>query len=187
MKKQNNNSVRIIGGRWRGRRLAFPDGEGLRPTHDRIRETVFNWLMHTVIDSHCLDLFAGSGALGFEALSRGAKSVTFIDSNPAVVQQIQSHIGQLSANATVLAGSYNRVSIADQVIDIVFLDPPFSFSDYQGLLVWLHEQTWLSPDAVVYLEMAKQPIPLVLSENWVCSRHKSTSTIDYYLLEHKAI
>src|SRR3989338_4511193 len=95
MKKIIRNQLRIIGGKWRGRKLIFPDVPTLKPTPDRVRETVFNWLMHDIQDAYCLDLFAGSGALGFEALSRGATRVVMVDESPLAIAAIKENAAQL--------------------------------------------------------------------------------------------
>ena len=128
MRKQTNQ-LRIIGGVWRGRKLDFPSIPGLRPTPDRVRETVFNWLQFDVVGSRCLDLFAGSGALGVEALSRGASVVTFIDEQSSVIAAIKSNMNVLAANdvrcLTADALSYLRNSNSENKFDIVFCDPPF--------------------------------------------------------------
>jgi 16S rRNA (guanine966-N2)-methyltransferase len=125
---RRDNRVRIIGGCWRGRKLNFPDGEGLRPTGDRIRETLFNWLAPALPAARCLDLFAGSGALGFEALSRGATSCVLLDRNPQAVKCLQEAKRLLSADgATVIAADgLQWLSAAIGTFDIVFVDPPFA-------------------------------------------------------------
>lgn len=185
--KQKNN-LRIIGGRWRGRQLSFPTVDGLRPTHDRVRETLFNWLMHDVPGAHCLDLFAGSGALGFEALSRGAASVTFVDVSKQATQAISKQVSILeaTASATILTSSYQHVNLSAQSFDLIFIDPPFQTTDYDALLSWVEQQDWLTPSSLVYLEKPKA-VELVLSSNWEQSRYKSTSTLDYYLLQYKSV
>ncbi len=125
---KRDNRVRIIGGRWRGRKLRFPDGDGLRPTGDRIRETLFNWLMPALPAARCLDLFAGSGALGFEALSRGAASCMLVERNPQAVKCLQDAKLLLEADtaAIIAADSAHWLSTATGVFDIVFIDPPFA-------------------------------------------------------------
>ncbi len=127
--KQNNRQhVRIIGGQWRSRRLSFPDANGLRPTLGRTRETLFNWLRPYLHDSTCLDLFAGSGALGFEAASIGAKQVTFVDSNRAIVAALTDNIALLDADncEAVHCRAEKFLDSALSPYDIVFLDPPYS-------------------------------------------------------------
>lgn len=127
------NTVRLIGGCWRGRKIHFPDGEGLRPTPARIRETLFNWLMHDVRDAHVLDLFAGSGALAFEALSRGARDAVLVDRSPAVCAQLARELAQLAGADARIARQDALTFIAGyqgRPFDLVFLDPPF----HQNLL-----------------------------------------------------
>lgn len=164
---KRSQDFRIIGGEWRGRRLNFADIAGLRPTTDRIRETVFNWLQPHIVDSRCLDGFAGAGSLGLEALSRGARKVDFIDANHAVTRQLQTHLQTLQATTrgTVRNARFEaalRAQAANsgenqqrEPYDIIFLDPPFN----QGLLSatlellaesnktathsWIHADTWL--------------------------------------------
>src|SRR6202041_2575159 len=126
------NSVRIIGGGWRGRRVNFPDLPGLRPTPDRVRETLFNWLQHAVVGSRCLDLFAGSGALGLEALSRGAKELVFVEQAVAASRTLQEQLVRLGGERkgrVVEMGAARYLRTAAQPgggpFDIVFLDPPF--------------------------------------------------------------
>ena len=118
--------VRIIAGKWRGRRLKVPDIKDLRPTPDRVRETVFNWLAPILPGAHCLDLFAGSGVLGFEALSRGAASVTLVDQSPEIVALLQEELKTFGAdNATVYRATVpQQLHFPSQVFDVVFLDPP---------------------------------------------------------------
>lgn len=154
--RQHTNQIRIIGGQWRGRKLSFPDAEGLRPTSDRVRETVFNWLASHIAGSKCLDMFAGSGALGFEALSRGASHCCFVDQNPAVLRQIQANCRLLNAtekSALLLADATKPVATND-TFDIVFLDPPFTGSSLAACLNWLATSALLKNDAVIYLETA---------------------------------
>jgi len=127
-KPAGRNSVRIIGGAWRGRRVSFPDSPGLRPTPDRIRETLFNWLQHSVANARCLDLFAGSGALGLEALSRGAAELVFVEQAVAVARMLREQLARLEAStrgqvAEMGVARFLRTPAAP--FDLVFLDPPF--------------------------------------------------------------
>ena len=127
MRRNRRNTVRIIGGRWRSRIVEFPDAEDLRPTPDRVRETLFNWLGQDLSGLTCLDLFAGSGALGFEALSRGAASVVMVEKDPAVLRALRENARKLDAtNLTVVRGDaleFARESRAR--FDVVFVDPPY--------------------------------------------------------------
>lgn len=155
--RQSANQIRIIGGHWRGRKLTFPDAEGLRPTADRVRETLFNWLAGRVTGSRCLDMFAGSGALGFEALSRGASHCCFVDQNAAALKQIQANCGLLDATAyseLLLADASKPIDVSD-TFDIIFLDPPFTGSALESCLDWLVTSPLLKPDSLIYIETAK--------------------------------
>src|SRR5580698_4144046 len=122
------SSVRIIGGTWRGRRIAFPALPGLRPTPDRVRETLFNWLQHSIVDTTCLDLFAGSGALGLEALSRGAKQVIFVEQAEPAARNLREQCQRLGAGTKAdlqHMGAARYLASPPRPFDLVFLDPPF--------------------------------------------------------------
>lgn len=152
-----SNQVRIIGGDWRGRKLHFPSIDGLRPTPDRIRETLFNWLSTHISGAHCLDLFAGSGALGFEALSRGAGSCCFIDNNQQVLAALSSSIETLNCHdraTTILADSSLPLTL-NQHIDLVFLDPPFASHLLLDTLDWLRNSPMINAETLIYIESAK--------------------------------
>lgn len=148
------NEFRIIAGRWRRRRFQFANLPGIRPSPDRVRETLFNWLMHEVPGARCLDLFAGSGALGLEALSRGAQQVTFVDRDWQVNATLRGHLVSLqAANAEVLqldALAFLRGPA--RAFDIVFLDPPFASPLLQESLATLNCDRWLMPGAGIYME-----------------------------------
>jgi 16S rRNA (guanine966-N2)-methyltransferase len=152
------NSVRIIGGKWRGRKLLFPDQADLRPTLGRVRETVFNWLRDDVADSRCLDLFAGSGALGFEALSRGAAAVTFVDSRRPVVKQLQENAARLGAQGvTVICAPAERVlRRATTTWDIIFVDPPFDTDPLPAVLAQIAAGGLLADGGLVYFEAPRR-------------------------------
>lgn len=178
------NVVRIIAGRWRGRRIVFPDSAGLRPTPDRVRETVFNWLQPVIHGARCLDLFAGSGALGFEALSRGARSVVFVECEQMVFQQLRA-TGQVLAatDAEFVCGNaeeWLRRAPA-QRFDIAFLDPPFASGALQSACELLDAGGWLARDAHVYVE-APADIPLsFLPRDWQVIRSKRAGQVGYHL------
>ncbi len=154
-KRKGLNRVRIIGGRHRGRRLAFPDLPGLRPTGDRIRETLFNWLQPMLPGARCLDLFAGSGALGLEAASRGAGEVLLLDQAPQAVRQLQGHIVDLglSQAKAVQADALDWLQAAppQPSFDIVFIDPPFSAGLLEPCCQQLASSGLLAENARVYL------------------------------------
>jgi 16S rRNA (guanine966-N2)-methyltransferase len=161
------NRLRIIGGRWRGSRIVFPPLAAIRPSPDRVRETLFNWLQQPIVGARCLDLFAGSGALGLEALSRGAAHVTFVDREP----QIGRHLLQ------TLERFLSRPA---QPFDIVFLDPPFD----SGVLeqVGSRLQDWLAPGAYVYVECPAERSLEMLPARWAVQRTKRAGQVGYHLL-----
>ena len=158
-KKKRSHQVRIIAGEWRGRKLPVLDLPGLRPTLDRVRETLFNWLMHDISGAFVLDLFAGSGALGMEALSREARHVTFVDSNGQTCRAIESNLSILLGDpvmerahvANLSAEAFLRKK-AQQPFDVVFLDPPFDSDVLSSVCDLLADGGWLSPSGLVYLE-----------------------------------
>jgi 16S rRNA (guanine966-N2)-methyltransferase len=155
----NSNQLRIIGGTWRSRRISFPDHAGLRPSADRVRETLFNWLGQDLSARRCLDLFAGSGALGFEALSRGAADVVMVEKNRKVCEALRRNANLLEAkNLQVHCGDaleFATAAAADagQRYDVVFLDPPFD-SDLLARALPLVVPL-LRPEARVYVESAQ--------------------------------
>ena len=153
---KSSNTLRIIGGEWRSRKLPFVDAPGLRPTPDRIRETLFNWLQGRIHGAHCIDMFAGSGALGFEALSRGAADVIFIEKNGACVAQLEENIALLNSTAKVLQSDalsfLNQVDKPDKAFDIVFLDPPYRQGLIEESLSYLNDENLIDENSLVYLE-----------------------------------
>jgi 16S rRNA (guanine966-N2)-methyltransferase len=177
---KTENKVRIGAGEWRSRLLRFPDALGLRPTPDRVRQTLFNWLGQELHGKTCLDLFAGSGALGFEALSRGARLAVLVEQNPAVHRA-------LTANAALLKAERARILRMDALLflaqdkeafDIIFLDPPFGQDWLQKLLPLLGSH--LSPDGVVYVEAEA---PLAEPADWKTHKHGRAGNVFYHLLK----
>jgi len=168
--------VRIIGGRWRGRRLDVPDVEGLRPTGDRLRETLFNWLQPEIVGSRCLDLFAGSGALGFEAASRGAIEVTLVEPDRLAAATISRAIETLQASDSVgLERGTANAWLADSTrpYDIVFVDPPFNLACQIDMLRQL-ATGHLADEALVYVEAPRaQAIESVLPDGLVTARERA--------------
>ena len=176
--------LRIIGGEWRSRRFAFPDGPGLRPTPDRVRETLFNWLAPYVEGAHVLDPFAGSGALLLEALSRGAASGLACDLNPASVASLRGHLATLQcSNGEIQLGDALQLLTrpAPRRFDIVLLDPPFHKDLLQGACNLLETQGWLADDAWIYTESETAPSTLGLPGNWRLHREKHTGQVHYAL------
>jgi len=154
-KSAKNNRIRIIGGNWRGRKLPVVDAPGLRPSGDRCRETLFNWLQPWIAGADCADLFAGTGALGFEAASRGAASVLMIEKNPRVFEALGQSVGQLQAAQVTLVPGGAMSRLAEQQpdsFDIVFVDPPFD-SNLAGLVLRrLDQQCCVRDGGFVYVE-----------------------------------
>lgn len=178
-----SNQVRIIGGEHRGRRLSFPDIPGLRPTGDRIRETLFNWLQPRLPGASCLDLFAGSGALGLEAASRGAGRVVMLDRSPLVVEQLRKNISLLHLVQVEVEQADAMVWLKDrsQPFDIVFLDPPFADGLLQETCQRLDDGPWLKPDALVYIEMDAASVRPQLPPTWSWIREKRAGQVEYFL------
>ncbi len=178
----NTGVVRIIAGRWRGRKLVFPAQPGLRPTGDRLRETLFNWLQPLLAGARCLDLFAGSGALGLEAASRDAALVSLIESNPVVTQALRNNCARLEAdrvevvNIDALAW-LARPSPPGGTYDIIFLDPPFAGELLNRAIPALETSGVLATPAWIYLETARgQAIP-ELPPNWQLHREKCAGDV----------
>lgn len=187
-KKNTRNELRIIGGRWRGRRLHFPDVSGLRPTPDRVRETLFNWLQHDIAHSRCLDLFAGSGAIGLEALSRGASKVTFVEQQKVVVKYLRDTLQTLEAtNAEVRMEDSRRfiAAPASHPFDIVFLDPPFSENYLPELCAMLETNGWLASSALIYIESPSQSDTPTLPAHWTLLKNQRAGAVSYHLAQRK--
>lgn len=178
------NQLRIIGGSWRSRRLDFPDVEGLRPTPDRVRETLFNWLMPVIHGARCLDLFAGSGALGLEALSRGAASVVLVDRDPRVIATLRKHLQTLQAQGATLAqqGALDFLQGEPIPLDIIFLDPPFRQGLLQPALELLDSRGWLAPGARIYIEQESEQPMVAMPEGWELLRELKAGQVACRLL-----
>lgn len=178
--------LRIIAGRWRGRRWRFPPGE-IRPTGDRVRETLFNWLQGRISGRRCLDLYAGAGALGLEALSRGAAHCVFVDRDRRVIEALRKLLLEWQAPAeaaqclqteaaTYLAG-------AAQPFDVVFLDPPFMAGALEACMAQLEARGWLHSGSLVYIEHPRTaPLP-PLPAGWQPLRSGTAGAVGYDLLE----
>jgi 16S rRNA (guanine966-N2)-methyltransferase len=156
------NEVRIIGGKWRGRKLRFPDVPGLRPTLGRVRETLFNWLAPSIQGSHCLDLFAGSGALGFEALSRGAAHVTMVEANRRAAQALRENAAKLDTDAEscriVLLSAARFLRETTAQWEVIFLDPPFATGALAATLGAIRQRHCLASGGVVYFELPRRHV-----------------------------
>lgn len=185
MKKTNRpaGQIRIIGGQWRGRKLPVPDSPGLRPTTDRVRETLFNWLAPSMVDARCLDCFAGSGALGLEALSRYAASATLLEMDRSVSQQLQQNLTTLKATNAKVVNTNALAFLAQQGTphDVVFIDPPFRKGLLEETLTLLENNGWLADDALIYVESEVEnglpPVPV----HWDLHREQVAGQVAYRL------
>lgn len=178
----SKNQLRIIGGQWRGRKLNFADIDGLRPTPDRVRETLFNWLAPTIVGSQCLDVFAGSGALGLEALSRGAKQVDFIDTAPIATRHIQSNLSLLDGNGHVhQASAENWLTSCQQRYDVIFLDPPFHKDLLPACIELIAQRALIHDQGWIYLEMADDEALPTTPSNWHLHRDNRAGKVRFYL------
>jgi 16S rRNA (guanine966-N2)-methyltransferase len=178
------NSVRIIGGVWRGRRVHFPDMPGLRPTPDRVRETLFNWLQHSLSATRCLDLFAGSGALGLEALSRGAAETVFVEQFPAASRTLQEQLARLGAagkGRVMEMGAARFLRTPAKPFDVAFLDPPFGKDALAEYIPMLDSGGWLKAGGLVYLENERIAGIPTIPAHWEMLKSKSAGEVGYHL------
>lgn len=190
MSRKQAGTVRIIGGRWRGRRLPVPDLPGLRPSGDRGRETLFNWLAPVIHGAHCADLFAGTGALGLEAASRGAASVVLIEKARAAARALGENVATLQASdrrgrIEVVHGDALDwlVTCAPGSLDVVFLDPPFGSGLDEAALGLLRRGGALAVGGLVYLESARQERSAEAVEGWETLRDKTLGEVRMRLLK----
>ncbi len=181
------NQLRVIGGQWRSRQLPFVDAPGLRPTPARVRETLFNWLRFDVHGSRCLDLYAGSGALGVEAASRGAAYVVQVENNAQSCRQLKANAVKLRAEQmkVVQLDVFRFLAGDTEPFDLVFLDPPFGLRLVGPTCRWLEDKGWLSPRAKIYIEAERGLALDEMPENWRELKAKSAGEVDYYLFERR--
>jgi 16S rRNA (guanine966-N2)-methyltransferase len=179
VRRNRPNTVRVIGGRWRSRLIGFPDVAGVRPTPDRVRETLFNWLGQTLSGLDCLDLFAGSGALGFEAASRGAHSVVMVERHPKVLNALRESAGALgAANVRLVQGdALEFLHDPGARFDVVFVDPPYRLGLAGKALALLPGA--LAPDGRVYVE---DDAPIGPMPGWSVLRRSRAGQVHYHLL-----
>lgn len=179
------NKLKIIAGDWRSRSIHFEDAPGLRPTPVRVRETLFNWLRNDILSSRCLDLYAGSGALSFEAASRGAKSVVQVENNPLACRALKENALALEAKQIKIVQSevFRYLAGDADVFDLVFIDPPFQ----QGLAVqtchWLEDKRWLSANAKIYVEVESTLKLNEMPSSWLLLKSKVAGEVGYHLFE----
>jgi len=189
-RKQSANSqtgrLRIVAGNWRSRLLDIADVEGLRPTSERIRETLFNWLSPHIHGAHCLDLFAGTGALGLEALSRGAGSAVFVERSAVAARQLEKNIAVVGTTAATVrvqdACDYLR-SAREARFDLVFLDPPFAADLLEETCRLLATRELLADGALVYLEQNRSSPEPELPDGWQITKNKTAGMVRYMLVQ----
>ena len=200
---QQANSVRIIAGQYRGRRLPVLDVEGLRPSTDRVRETVFNWLMHEVSGANCLDLFAGTGAFGFECVSRGSAKTVWVEANRQVAEQLNRNFALLdqTANQQQQAAAQVAHKVAHNVVqqraenflsqtsndsfDIVFIDPPYQSQCQAQVCQLLEENNWLQQNAFIYVEQMAKTDLCAVPDTWQLHRQGQTKQSIYTLYKRQ--
>ena len=183
---KNRGKVRITSGEWKNRNLEVPDIDGLRPTSERVRETLFNWLMPSIHKSVCLDLFAGSGSLGFEALSRGARHCTFVEKSKLAFRQIKTTRTSLNAMNSE-AHNCDAIDFLSSVhnhnFNLVFLDPPFSDDYLISSIESIHEYQLVSRGGYIYIEFNKNNDLFDLPDNWSVIRKKIYGNVCFILIE----
>lgn len=175
--------VRIIAGTLRGRKISFLDDPQLRPTPDRVRETLFNWLAPFIQGAECLDLFTGSGALAFEAISRGAKKVVALEQNPAIIQSLKQNTKQLNIqNLEIIQSDARRfLNGSSHAFDIIFIDPPYQSDLLQECFVLLANPGWVKSNTLIYFESNKIVPIEQLHSSWEIMRNKKAGQVYFYL------
>jgi 16S rRNA (guanine966-N2)-methyltransferase len=188
-KKSQLGSIRIISGQWRGRKLPVLESDGLRPTTDRVKETLFNWLAPHLAHSRCLDLFAGSGGLGFEAASRYADQVTLCELNKPAFQQLEKNRALLSAENIALKNtdSLAMLKAEGNTYDIVFIDPPFRKEMLDECVALLESNGWLAENALIYVETEKELSHFTPPTHWTALREKVAGQVKYQLFKREIV
>jgi len=183
-KPASSGELRIIGGDWRSRKLRFPEAGGVRPTPARTRETLFNWLTYHLAGSRCLDLFAGSGALGLEALSRGAGTTVFVDHTPALAQALRGNLRLLKSEIGEVVCQNIDTYLAQppaKPFDILFMDPPFRQGWLKKLLPMIADNGWVKPGGWIYVEHESDTPTPTAPANWIPHRQKTAGQVTYCL------
>ena len=184
-KKSRPGRLRIVAGKWRSRLLDIAEVPGLRPTSERVRETLFNWLAPCIQGARCLDLYAGTGALGFEALSRGATQCVFVDDSPRAIKAIEKSTKTLDAIGAVVhhgdATDYVRSALPAS-FDIIFLDPPFADDRLAEVCRQIDESGIIAPGGRIYLEQDRAKPEVALPGRWQILRNKTAGNVRYMLV-----
>jgi 16S rRNA (guanine966-N2)-methyltransferase len=182
-------SIRIIAGLWRGRKLPVYEAQGLRPTTDRVKETLFNWLAQEIPHAQCLDLFAGSGGLGFEAASRQADRVTMLELDKGAYQQLSRNIDALKSERiqAIHSDALTYLAQKGQPHDVVFIDPPFRQGLLEQTIALLEQNDWLTPSAMIYIETEKELTLTGIPAHWSLYREKTAGQVCYRLFERNLV
>ncbi|MEM7304268.1 MAG: 16S rRNA (guanine(966)-N(2))-methyltransferase RsmD [Pseudomonadota bacterium] len=178
-------SVKIIAGHWRGTKLPVLLREGVRPTSNRVRETLFSWLQFSIEGSHCLDMFTGSGALGFEAVSRGASSATLLDNDLEIISLLNEQIRRLGTTniITHCTDSLRYIEQSDNKFDFIFIDPPFSKYNLENILDKISLSQTLKGNTAIYVETSIGGLPTQLPFNWQWQRQSKAGDVEYGLIK----
>ena len=187
MKKEKKGEIRIIGGKWKGKKIYFDLNDDLRPTPDRAKETLFNWLGQDLNKMYCLDLFSGTGALGFEAFSRGAQKVTFVEKNKEYLQKIKKVFLEMNEKADcdffcAECLEWIQSNSSETKYDLIFIDPPFNKNLIHDLLAAILEKELLSKNGQIYFEFEKK-LDLEIPESLTLKKKKSLGKKSYILAE----
>lgn len=182
---KKESSIRVISGKFRSRKIVFPSDLSIRPTGARIRESLFNWLQADIVGANCLDLFAGSGALGIESLSRGAKGVTFVEADPKAALALTGNLEDLGGpnavvhpiNAISWLGEYKST----EQFDIVYLDPSFEQNILSKCYILLEEANILKDSCIIYIESGKAVEKTNVPANWLLQRSEKVGAVYFYL------
>ncbi|MFQ5546268.1 MAG: 16S rRNA (guanine(966)-N(2))-methyltransferase RsmD [Acidiferrobacterales bacterium] len=179
--------VRIIGGAWRGRRLQVPDVAGLRPTPDRVRETVFNWLRPWISGARCIDLFAGTGALCLEALSQGAARVVMVEKRAAIAANLRHSVATLGAESAevIEVDAIEYLAGPVEEFDIVFVDPPFQSDLIARSSQMIEQHGWLISGGFAYIEAPREMANLPIPDSWELVRSQQAGNVGYYLARRR--
>ena len=179
--------IRIISGKFKGRVIRFPATKELRPSPDRVRETLFNWLMPQINCTHCLDLFAGSGALGFEAISRGAESVIFVEANNQVAKSLDKNIQMMNLSNTVVhkQNALSYLKHCTEKFDIVFLDPPFRSTLLNKSIQLIKQKELINEDGFIYVESSSHDLAIDHPADWQLFRTSTAGDVRACLFKAK--
>lgn len=186
--KPGSGQVRIIAGQWRSRRLPIQDLEGLRPTTDRVRETLFNWLANDIVNSRVLDCFGGSGALALEALSRYASFAQIIELQRGAAIQLRENLQTLKCDKAEVLNADTLVVLqkgCEQGFDVVFIDPPFRKGLAEKTIQLLDTQGWLNDGALIYVEIESELTQLAIPSRWHALKEKNAGQVSYRLYQYQ--